>query len=62
MKKKKNQRIRKELFMRQMTQGELAEILGVTSPELSTVLGYELAKAEQDRIIEKIRTADEEPA
>lgn len=48
--------------MRQMTQGELAEILGVTSPELSTVLGYELAKSEQDRIIEKIRTADEEPA
>ena len=37
-----------------ISQGELAEILSIGQTEVSNILKYELADAEQDAIIEKI--------
>lgn len=53
--KKKNQKVRKELFMQGMTQGDLARLLGYSEPEMSRILTYELAASEQDEFVRKIR-------
>ena len=38
-----------------LTQAELAEILGLSTGETSTMLKYELAPEEQRRIVEEIK-------
>ena len=51
----KNTRIRTEMAKAGINQGDLAKILGVSDPQVSVILKYELSKAEQNRIIECIR-------
>ena len=58
----KNLRVRKELADHSMTQGDLARLLGFTEPTMSVILKFELARSEQDKFIEKIRAAKEDPA
>lgn len=53
--RKKNLRIRAALAGASMTQGDLARLLGYSEPDLSIIMSVELAKAEQDEIIKKIR-------
>ena len=56
----KNERIRVAMAKAGINQGDLARILGVSEPEISSVLKYNLSKAEQDSIIEKIRARESE--
>lgn len=52
----KNQRIRKAMFLACMNQTELAALLETSDQEVSRMLNkYELAKHEQDKIIQRIR-------
>lgn len=51
----KNTRIRTTMAKTGITQGDLAKILGVSEPEISYMMKYELSKAEADGIIAKIR-------
>lgn len=52
----KNQRIRKAMFLACMNQTELAALLETSDQEVSRMLNkFELAKFEQDEIIQKIR-------
>lgn len=50
----KNERVKEKMFRNMISQGELAEILDIGQTEVSNMLKYELADAEQDAIIEKI--------
>lgn len=51
----KNTRIRTTMAKTGITQGDLAKILGVSEPEISYMMKYELSKTEADGIIAKIR-------
>lgn len=51
----KNIRIRKAMLQEYLTQSELAEILGISTGEMSTMLKYELAPEEQRNILEQIK-------
>lgn len=51
----KNERVRREMIKEGLTQNDLAEILGKLRSEVSTMLKYELAQKEQQRIVEAIR-------
>lgn len=51
----KNKRVRKAMLDEALTQAELAEILGLSTGETSTMLKYELAPEEQRRIVEEIK-------
>lgn len=53
--RKKNLRIRAALAGASMTQGDLARLLGYSEPDLSIIMSVELAKAEQDEIIRRIK-------
>ena len=53
--RKKNLRIRAALAGASMTQGDLARMLGLSEPDLSIIMSVELAKAEQDEIIRRIK-------
>ena len=53
--RKKNLRIRAALDGASMTQGDLARLLGYSEPDLSIIMSVELAKAEQDEIIRRIK-------
>lgn len=55
----KNKRIRQAMLSAGIsTQSELAKILGVAESEISSIMKYDLAKAEQDIIIDKIKKAE----
>lgn len=54
----KNKRIKMAMFQTNIDQKALAEILGVTSPEMSIMLKYELAVKEQNEIVKRIREWD----
>ena len=51
----KNTRIRTAMAKAGINQGDLAKILGVSDTEVSAFLKYDLSKAEQDRIIDRIK-------
>ena len=51
----KNTRIRTEMAKAGINQAGLAKILGMSDPQVSVILKYELSKAEQNKIIERIR-------
>lgn len=53
----KNLRVRKVMAEHGIDQRKLARILGITETEMSVVLKRELARIEQDKIIEAIREA-----
>ncbi len=53
----KNLRVRKEMAANGIDQRKLARILHITETEMSVVLKRELAKVEQDKIIEAIKEA-----
>ena len=50
-----NIKIRKAMLDANMSQGELAEILGLSGPALSIMLSVELSSAVQREIITKIK-------
>lgn len=52
---KKNVRVRQALLHAGLKQGDLAKMLGVTEAHVSIMLRRELARAEQDELIEMIR-------
>lgn len=54
----KNKRIKMAMFQANIDQKALAEILCVTSPEMSIMLKYELAVKEQNEIVKRIREWD----
>lgn len=53
----KNVRIRRVMAENGITQSELAKILMISDSEMCVVLKRELAKIEQDKIIEAIKEA-----
>lgn len=53
----KNVRIRRVMAENGITQSELAKILQISDSEMCVVLKRELAKMEQDKIIEAIKEA-----
>lgn len=53
----KNVRIRRVMAENGITQSELAKILMISDSEMCVVLKRELAKSEQDKIIEAIKEA-----
>lgn len=53
----KNVRIRRVMAEKGITQSELAKILMISDSEMCVVLKRELAKIEQDKIIEAIKEA-----
>ncbi len=54
---KKNIRIRKEMINAGINQNDLALILGISRADASRLFKWELAKAEQDEMIRKIRAS-----
>lgn len=52
----KNKRIRKAMIDADMRQTDLAELLGVHEATVSRMMSEELARDEQNRIIEMIKT------
>lgn len=54
----KNKRIKVALAQAGLSQAQLADILGVTTTEMSIMLKYELAVKEQNNITAKIREFD----
>lgn len=54
-----NTRIRKTLAEEGLRQADLARILGLNETQVSLMLKYELAKSEQDKIIQKIKEAQQ---
>lgn len=58
----KNKRVRKAMMDEALTQAELAEILGISTGELSTMLKYELAPEEQRRVVDAIKAWAEKGA
>ena len=54
---RKNMRVRKAMFLAGMSQEELGKLLGLSGPDISKLMKFELAKAEQDDIIRKIKAA-----
>ena len=55
--RRKNQRIRKAIIAAGIDQGRLSQILGISETECSMMLKRELAKSEQDLIIDAIKAA-----
>lgn len=53
-----NKRIRKAMFDAGINQNQLSEILGISIPELSVMLKYELAARVQNDIVSRIREWD----
>lgn len=53
----KNVRVRRTMAEAGVNQSELARILQISNAEMCVVLKYELAKAEQDKMIEAIKEA-----
>ena len=54
----KNKRIKVALAQAGLSQANLADILDVTTTEISIMLKYELAVKEQNNIVSKIREFD----
>jgi predicted XRE-type DNA-binding protein len=54
----KNKRIKVALAQAGLSQAQLADILGVTTTEMSIMLKYELAVKEQNDIVARIREFD----
>ena len=55
--KQANARIRKAMIDAKISQGELANILGISEPALSIILNVELSNAVQKEIITQIKEA-----
>ena len=54
-----NTRVRRVLAEAGMLQSDLARILGLSETQVSLMLKYELARPEQDKIIQAIKDAQE---